>query len=90
MRADTQHTNCIFKVTDTECDVRDHFSPCDVKLVVVGKLELVETNPYHGAYLHVQCLLFLTLSLLQLDTQHTLLYLITPPELDHLCCLTSN
>lgn len=65
-------------------DLRDHLSSSDIQLIVVGKLQLIETDAYHRADLHVECLLFFALSLLQLHTQQTFLYLLTSPKLDHL------
>ena len=34
-------------------DLRDHFPPSDVELVVVGELQLVEPDANHGTDLHV-------------------------------------
>ena len=45
-------------------NLRDHLSPGDVQLIVVGKLELVEPDANHGTDLHVERLLLLTLSFL--------------------------
>ena len=71
-------------------DLRDHLSSGDVQFIVVGKLQLVETDANHGADLHVECLLLLTLSFLQLHAQKTFLYLLTSPELYHLGRLTGR
>ena len=71
-------------------DSRHHLSPCNVQLIIVGELQLVETNAYHCANLHVESLLLLALALLQLHTQQTFLDLLTPPKLDNLRRLTGE
>ncbi len=37
----------------TSIDSRDHFPASDVQLIIIGKLKLIEANPYRSGYLHI-------------------------------------